>query len=117
MYTAAPKKTPHANVATIWEIMAKTTLVPDPVPLWPFERARPDLILHPGRIVGKPETEIGPVANFRVAHYYGPIFLITLLRAGGEKGYSLSVGFLFQEEGAPLPGLILAGRRRRAELL
>jgi hypothetical protein len=31
MYTAAPKKTPHANVATIWEITAKTTLVPDPV--------------------------------------------------------------------------------------
>jgi hypothetical protein len=36
--------------------------------------------------------------------YYGPIFLNTLLKAGGEKSYSLSVGFLFQEEGAPLPG-------------
>jgi hypothetical protein len=25
--------------------------------------------------------------------YYRPILLITLLKAGGEKGYSLSVGF------------------------
>jgi hypothetical protein len=42
--------------------------------------------------------------------YYRPIFLITLLKGGGEKGYSLSVEFLFQEEGAPLPVQILAGQ-------
>jgi hypothetical protein len=49
MYSAAPKKTPQANVATIWEIMAKTILVPNLVPLWAFERAPPpDLILHLG---------------------------------------------------------------------
>ena len=47
--------------------------------------------------------------------YYRPIFWITPLKAAGEKGYSLSVGFLFQEEGAPLPAAILAGQRRRAE--
>src|SRR2546430_687229 len=40
------------------------------------------------------------------------IILITLLKAGSEKGYSLSVGFLFQEEGAPLPAQILAGQCR-----
>ena len=34
-------------------------------------------------------------ANSRFVVYYRPIFLITLLKAGGEKSYSLSVGFLF----------------------
>ena len=37
---------------------------------------------------------------------------ITPLKAAGQKGYSLPVGFLFQEEGAPLPAQILAGQRR-----
>jgi hypothetical protein len=50
------------------------------------------------------------MGNFRVADYYRPIFCITRLKAAGEKGYSLSVGFLFQEEGAPLPAQILAGQ-------
>jgi hypothetical protein len=31
-------------------------------------------------------------------------------RAGGEKQYSFPVGFLFQEEGAPLPAKILRGQ-------
>jgi len=53
--------------------------------------------------------------NSRIVDYYRPIFWITPLKAAGEKGYSLSVGFLFQEEGAPLPAAILAGQRRRAE--
>jgi hypothetical protein len=48
--------------------------------------------------------------------YYRPISRITPLTAAGEKGYSLSVGFLFQEEGALHPAQILAGQRRRAEL-
>src|SRR5881392_3252510 len=52
--------------------------------------------------------------NSQVVDYYRPIFWITPLKAAGEKGYSLSVGFLFQEEGAPLPAAILAGQRRRA---
>src|SRR5213083_1291847 len=55
------------------------------------------------------------LCSFRVVDYYRPIFWITPLKAAGEKGYSLSVGFLFQEEGAPLPAAILAGQRRRAE--
>ncbi len=50
--------------------------------------------------------------NSRFVVYYRPIFLITLLKAGGEKGYSLSVGFLFQEEGAPPPAQILTGQCR-----
>jgi hypothetical protein len=33
-----------------------------------------------------------------VGRYYRPIFLNTLLKAGGEKSYSLSVGFLFQRK-------------------
>src|SRR5437773_8124400 len=56
-----------------------------------------------------------PHDNSRLVDYYRPIFWITPLKAAGEKGYSLSVGFLFQEEGAPLPAAILAGQRRRAE--
>jgi hypothetical protein len=51
-------------------------------------------------------------AKSRFVVYYRPIFLITLLKAGGEKGYSLSVGFFFQEKGAPLPAQILAGQCR-----
>jgi hypothetical protein len=31
------------------------------------------------------------------------------VKAAGQKGYSLPVGFLFQEEGAPLPGRDLGG--------
>jgi hypothetical protein len=34
-----------------------------------------------------------PRVNSWFVVYYRPIFLITLLKAGGEKGYSLSVGF------------------------
>jgi len=36
--------------------------------------------------------------NSRKVAYYRPIFLITLLKAGGEKGYSLSVGFCFRRK-------------------
>ena len=37
-------------------------------------------------------------------------FLNHTLKAADGKGYSLSVGFLYQEEGAPLPAQILAGQ-------
>jgi hypothetical protein len=45
-------------------------------------------------------SEVVPAmrVNSRVVVYYRPIFLNTLLKAGGEKSYSLSVGFLFQRK-------------------
>jgi hypothetical protein len=36
--------------------------------------------------------------------YYRPIFLITLLKAGDEEGYSLSVGFFVSGERSPASG-------------
>jgi hypothetical protein len=43
----------------------------------------------------KGESLFNMSATSRYVDYYRPIFLITLLKAGGEKSYSLSVGFLF----------------------
>jgi hypothetical protein len=36
--------------------------------------------------------------RFRFADYYRPIFRLTPLKVAGEKRFSLSVGFSFQQE-------------------
>jgi hypothetical protein len=54
-----------------------------------------------------PEFYITPPVKSREVVYYQPIFLVSFLKeVFSEKCYSFPVGFLFHEEGSPLPAKI-----------
>src|SRR6266403_2394783 len=63
------------------------------------------------RIVGKPYLGIISGLPFISGQFFESHPQIGV----ADKLYSLPVGFLLQEEGAPLPAAILTGQRRRAK--